>query len=64
MSSINRTLGELRNRGIFTVIGANDYMKEEKGGTKTPPKDAGGYEKHMYSEEQLKHAFVNFDNWD
>ncbi|MGN0768005.1 MAG: DnaD domain protein [Christensenellales bacterium] len=64
MSSINRTLGELRNRGIFTVQGAIDYMKDEKGRTKTPSKDADGYEKHMYSEEQLKHAFVNFDNWD
>ena len=64
MSSINRTLGELRNRGIFTVQGAIDYMKDEKGRTKTSSKDADGYEKHMYSEEQLKHAFVNFDNWD
>lgn len=64
MSSINRTLGELRNREIFTVNGANDYMKEEKSKTKPMPKDAGGYEKHKYSEEQLKSAFVNFDNWD
>lgn len=64
MSSINRTLGELRNRGIFDVKNAEEYMSETKTYPKQTSKDADGYEKHNYTEEQLKSAFVNFDNWD
>lgn len=66
MSSINRTLGELRTRGIFDVSGAENYLVQTSADRDktTVSKDADGYMKHEYSEEQLKRAFVNFDNWD
>lgn len=64
MPGINRTLGELKTRGIFTAEGAKNYIEKKRENKPSQSKDADGYEKHQYTEEQLKHAFVNFENWD
>lgn len=66
MTSVNRTLGELKTRGVFTKEGALRYLEQTVSGGKKQDgsKDADGYMKHEYTDEQLKRAFVNFDNWD
>ena len=66
MSGINRTLGELKTHGLFTTESIKKYLEKNTSTSKNnaAPKDASGYMKHEYTEEQLKRAFVNFDNWD
>ncbi len=62
MTSINRALGALRNAKIFDVNGANKFLDGEDCGRVNNA--ASDYDKHAYTDEQLKQAFVNFDNWD
>jgi hypothetical protein len=68
MSAINRALGELRSKNIFKADEADAYLEKkntEKADTRqTVSRDAAGYMQHEYTEEQLKQAFVNFDNWE
>lgn len=61
MPGINRTLVELHSKNIHTVDGAIKYLS---GITDKTSSDAEGYQKHQYTSDQLKHAFINFDNWD
>lgn len=63
LTSVNRTLGELHNKGITGAENVKRHL-DSFGKKQTTAKDAGGYEKHQYSEEELKKAFFNFDNWD
>lgn len=63
MSGINRMLGDLKNKGIFAEDAIRKYLSENNGRTQKA-KGTETYEKHEYTEEELKKAFFNFDNWD
>lgn len=63
MSGINRALGQLKLKNIFDLDGALNHLdKTETSSVKSSENTE--YTKHQYTEEQLKKAFVNFDDWD
>ncbi len=60
MPGINHALSEMHVKNIFTPEGAEKYLS---GKSDKASKDTDAYQKHQYTSDQLKHAFVNFDNW-
>lgn len=62
LSAMNKALGQLRINKIFDANKAIEFI--EKSGEVKGNVDNTDYSKHMYTEEQLKKAFVNFENWD
>ncbi len=60
MQSIGRTMGTLRANKIFSKEAAVSFLKRD--GQKQGVKEE--FQRHQYSEERLKNALINFDNWE
>lgn len=57
---INRTLGSMR---VNKVFGKEDVLASMDKQTDKKPSQADDYMQHHFSEEKLKSALVNFDDW-
>lgn len=65
IQAVNRTLANLRGRGIFSVDEVKKALEEEKT-PRSRRKDAEERDdmmKHNYTEEQLKGVAIDFDDW-
>lgn len=63
IQAVNRTLARLREKSIFDPEEIKRSLAEEK---RTEPKQSTkeAYQKHEYTDEQLKSVFINFDDWE